>query len=128
MTISHLTASLRRQARIATLRERRTGAMFAMARELGAALTTAQIIEIGTRHVAEVFQARVAILLPDSAEKVKQKLENPDESLTLDTSSVDALRQTPPYARGSPAASMRRATHCARHSSRRVRRADSRCP
>ena len=89
LTISHLTASLRRQARIATMRERRTGAMFAMARELGAALATAQIIEIGTRHVAEVFQARVAILLPDSAEKVKQKIENPDEALTLDASSVD---------------------------------------
>ncbi len=89
LTISHLTASLRRQARIATLRERRTGAMFAMARELGAALTTAQIIEIGTRHVAEVFQARVAILLPDSAEKIKQKLEEPDMALTLDAASVD---------------------------------------
>jgi len=89
LTISNLTASLRGQARIATLRERRTGAMFAMARELGAALTMAQIIEVGTRHVAEVFQARVAILLPDSSEKVKQKVENPDEALTLDASAVD---------------------------------------
>ena len=89
LTISNLTASLRAQARIATLRERRTGAMFAMARELGAALTTAQIIEVGTRHIAEVFQARAAILLPDSAEKMKQKVENPEASLTLDASSVD---------------------------------------
>ncbi|CAB3714923.1 sensor histidine kinase [Trinickia soli] len=89
LTISNLTASLRRQARIATLRERRTGAMFEMARALGAALTTASIIEVGTRHVAEVFQARVAILLPDSAEKVRQKVENPDEALTLDASAVD---------------------------------------
>ena len=89
LTISNLTASLRGQARIATLRERRTGAMFAMARELGAALTTAQIIEVGTRHIAEVFQARAAILLPDSAEKVKQKVEHPEESLTLDASCVD---------------------------------------
>jgi two-component system sensor histidine kinase KdpD len=89
LTISHLTASLRRQARIATMRERRTSAMFAMARELGAALQTAQIIEVGTRHVAEVFQARVAILLPDSGEKVRQKVENPDEALTLDEARVD---------------------------------------
>jgi len=89
LTISNLTASLRLQARIATLRERRAGAMFEMARELGAALTTAQIIEVGTRHIAEVFQARVAILLPDSAEKVRQKVENPDEALTLDGSNVD---------------------------------------
>ena len=89
LTISNLTASLRLQARIATLRERRAGAMFEMARELGAALTTAQIIEVGTRHIAEVFQARVAILLPDSAEKVRQKVENPDEASTLDVSNVD---------------------------------------
>ncbi|HVW51956.1 MAG TPA: sensor histidine kinase KdpD [Trinickia sp.] len=82
LTISHLTSSLRRQARIATMRERRTDAMFAMTRELGAALTTDQILEIGTRHVAEVFQVRVAILLPDSAEKVRQKVENPDPAVT----------------------------------------------
>jgi two-component system sensor histidine kinase KdpD len=89
LTISNLTASLRLQARIATLRERRAGAMFEMARELGAALTTAQIIEVGSRHIAEVFQARVAILLPDSAEKVRQKVEHPDEASTLDVANVD---------------------------------------
>jgi two-component system sensor histidine kinase KdpD len=89
LTISHLTASLRRQANIATMRERRTGAMFAMARDLGAALQTAQIIEVATRHLAGVFQARVAILLPDSADKVRQKIENPDDGLTLDASNVD---------------------------------------
>lgn len=89
LTISNLTSSLRLQARIATLRERRAGAMFEMARELGAALTTAQIIEVGTRHIAEVFQARVAILLPDSAEKVRQKVEHPDEASTLDASTID---------------------------------------
>ena len=90
LTISHLTASLRRQARIATLRERRTGAMFAMTRELGAALTTVQILEIGSRHVVEVFQARVAILLPDSAESVRQKIENPEPSVTLDETELDS--------------------------------------
>ncbi len=89
LTISHLTSTLRRQARIATLRERRTGAMFAMTRELGAALATVQIIEIGSRHVAEVFQARVAILLPDSSEQVKQKIENPDPAVTIDESELD---------------------------------------
>jgi two-component system sensor histidine kinase KdpD len=89
LTISHLTSSLRRQAHIATLRERRTDAMFAMTRELGAALTTPQILEIGTRHVAEVFQVRDAILLPDSAEKVKQKVENPDPAVTLAETELD---------------------------------------
>ncbi|WP_233856206.1 sensor histidine kinase [Paraburkholderia sp. HD33-4] len=89
LTISDLTSSLRRQARIATMRERRTDAMFAMTRELGAALTTDQILEIGTRHLVEVFQVRVAILLPDSAEKVRQKVENPDPAVTLAKEELD---------------------------------------
>ncbi|PLZ03537.1 two-component system sensor histidine kinase KdbD [Burkholderia sp. WAC0059] len=89
LTISHLTSSLRRQARIATLRERRALAMFAMTRELGAALATEQIIEIGTRHVAEVFQSRVAVLLPDSAGKVRQKVEHPDPAMTLEAGTLD---------------------------------------
>jgi len=89
LTISHLTFSLRRQADIATMRERRTSAMYAMARELGAALTTGQIIEIGTRHVAEVFHARVAILLPDSAEKIRQKVEEPDPVVMLEAPALD---------------------------------------
>jgi two-component system sensor histidine kinase KdpD len=89
LTISHLAAGLRRQAQNATLRERRTGAMFAMTRELGAALTMEQIIGIGTRHVAEIFQARVAILLPDSAEQVRQKVRHPDAALMLEEAAID---------------------------------------
>jgi two-component system sensor histidine kinase KdpD len=89
LTISHLTSSLRREARIASQRERRTGAMYAMTRELGAALMTEQIIEIGTRHVAEVFQSKVAMLLPDAAEKVRQKVGEPNPDVTLDAARLD---------------------------------------
>ncbi|MCP3711761.1 sensor histidine kinase KdpD [Paraburkholderia sp. CNPSo 3274] len=89
LMISHLTASLKRQAHLATLRERRTGAMFAMTRELGGALMTDQIIEIGMRHVSEVFQAHTAILLPDSTEKVRPKVENPDPATTLNDVDLD---------------------------------------
>lgn len=89
LVISHLTSSLRREASVARHRERRTGAMYAMARELGAALTTEQIVEIGSRHVSEVFRARVAILLPDSVDKVKQKIEEPDEKVTLQGEALD---------------------------------------
>ena len=91
LTISHLTYGLRGQVSLATARERRTGAMYAMTRELGGALTMAQIIEIGTRHVSEVFQARVAILLPDSAERVRQKVDESDldPKTALTESSLD---------------------------------------
>ncbi|WP_144108335.1 DUF4118 domain-containing protein [Paraburkholderia sp. BCC1886] len=90
LVISHLTSSLRREARVARRREQRTGAMYAMARELAAALTTEQIVGIGSRHVGEVFGARVAILLPDSADRVRQKLDDPDPAaFTLDGDALD---------------------------------------
>ncbi|ASV99996.1 DUF4118 domain-containing protein [Paraburkholderia aromaticivorans] len=90
LVISHLTSSLRREASVARRREQRTGAMYAMARELAAALTTEQIIGIGSRHVSEVFGARVAILLPDSADQVKQKIEDPDAAITLEGEMLDS--------------------------------------
>ncbi|MBR8132534.1 sensor histidine kinase [Burkholderia ambifaria] len=89
LVISHLTSTLTRQASVAQHRERRTGAIYAMARELGAALTTEQIVEIGSRHVGEVFRARVAFLLPDSADQVRQKIEEPDEAVTLTGADLD---------------------------------------
>ncbi|MDR5771180.1 MULTISPECIES: sensor histidine kinase KdpD [unclassified Caballeronia] len=89
LTISHLTSSLRREARIASQRERRTSAMYAMTKELAAALMTEQIIEIGTRHVAEIFQAKVAILLPDAAEQVRQKVGEPNPDTALDAARLD---------------------------------------
>jgi two-component system sensor histidine kinase KdpD len=90
LVISHLTSSLRREASVARHREQRTGAMYAMARELAAALATEQIVGIGSRHVSEVFGARVAILLPDSADQVKQKIEDPDAAITLDGELLDS--------------------------------------
>ncbi|WP_322014526.1 DUF4118 domain-containing protein [Paraburkholderia sp. J12] len=89
LVISHLTSSLRREASVAQRREQRTGAMYAMARELAAALTTEQIVAIGSRHVSEVFGAHVAILLPDSADKIQQKVEEPDPQIMLDAASLD---------------------------------------
>ncbi|QOH35248.1 DUF4118 domain-containing protein [Burkholderia cepacia] len=90
LVISHLTSTLTRQASVAQRRERRTGAIYAMARELGAALTTEQIVEIGSRHVGEVFRARVAFLLPDSADKVRQKIEEPDAAVMLTGADLDS--------------------------------------
>ncbi|WP_248295185.1 DUF4118 domain-containing protein [Paraburkholderia sp. UYCP14C] len=89
LVISHLTSSLRHEASVAQRREQRTGAMYEMARELAAALATEQIVGIGSRHVSEVFGARVAILLPDSVDQVKQKIEDPDAAITLEGDALD---------------------------------------
>lgn len=81
---SNLTANLRYQARVATRREQRTGALYALGKELAAALTGAQIVEISSRHLQAVFQARVALLLPDGQDRVRQ----PDPA--ADAPAVDA--------------------------------------
>jgi two-component system sensor histidine kinase KdpD len=70
LIISHLTANLRYQARIAQFRERRARALYEMGRELAAALTMPQIAEIAARHLYAVFQVKVALLLPDGQDKV----------------------------------------------------------
>ncbi len=71
LTISHLTANLRFQARIAQHRERRFQALFEAGRALSSALTAGQIVQDGCERLARVFRARVLILLPDSGERIR---------------------------------------------------------
>jgi two-component system sensor histidine kinase KdpD len=71
LIISSLAARLRYQARIATYRERRTNALFDLGKELAGALTTAQIVDIGCRHLRGEFRAEVALLLPDARDQVQ---------------------------------------------------------
>ncbi|TJZ74821.1 sensor histidine kinase [Chitiniphilus eburneus] len=71
LVVGQLTARLRFEATVATQRERRTRALFDLSRELAGALTAEQIVEIATRHLGAVFGARVALLLPDGADRVR---------------------------------------------------------
>jgi two-component system sensor histidine kinase KdpD len=64
LTIATLTASVRQQTRVAGARERRTAALYAMSRELASARDSASMQAIATRHVAESFSSRVAVLFP----------------------------------------------------------------
>ncbi len=70
MTVSNLTANLRFQARVATLRERRASALYEMGRELAGALVTTQIVEIARRYVSGTFQARTRLFLSDLDERL----------------------------------------------------------
>ncbi|HYA38712.1 MAG TPA: two-component system sensor histidine kinase KdpD [Candidatus Methylomirabilis sp.] len=88
LVISQLTANMRYQARVATLRERRAKALYEMARELGAALQPEQILEIANRHLQGVFLAETAILLPDLSEKIglpQPREGQPPRAMALDT-------------------------------------------
>ncbi len=70
LTITQLTAGIRYQARVASLRERRAGALYSLSRDLSGALTTEQIAEIAMQHVESVFESSAALLLPNREEEL----------------------------------------------------------
>ena len=65
LVISGLTVRTRAQADAAEHRERRTAALYAMSRELAGTRGTDALLVIGVRHVSEVFNSRVAVVVPN---------------------------------------------------------------
>ncbi|GAA5182246.1 DUF4118 domain-containing protein [Niveibacterium umoris] len=66
-----LAAGLRFQATVAENREGRARALYEMARELSAALTTEQIIEISKRYMERAIEGEVTLLLPDREDRIR---------------------------------------------------------
>ena len=64
LIISDLTASVRLQANVAGHRERRTALLYAMSRELAATRGQEAMARVAVRHVSEVFDSQVVVLLP----------------------------------------------------------------
>jgi two-component system sensor histidine kinase KdpD len=71
LIISGLTASVRLQARVAGHRERRTALLYAMSRELAATRGLERMASVAVRHVSEVFDSQVVVLLPDAGGRVR---------------------------------------------------------
>ena len=71
LVIATLTANVRRQTRVAGARERRTAALYAMSRELSVTRGIESMALAAVRHVAEVFQCKAVILLPDATGKLQ---------------------------------------------------------
>jgi two-component system, OmpR family, sensor histidine kinase KdpD len=71
LIISGLAASVRLQANVAGHRERRTAMLYAMTRELAATRGEQNMARAAVRHVSEVFDSQVAVLLPDAAGRVR---------------------------------------------------------
>jgi two-component system sensor histidine kinase KdpD len=63
LTISTLTTRVKQQAESSRLRERRTAALYAMSKELASIDEPDQLMKIGMQHLAEVFDAGIAILI-----------------------------------------------------------------
>ena len=70
LLISNLTASVRLQANVAGHRERRTALLYAMTRELAATRGQEPMARVAVRHVSEVFDGQVVVLLPDVSGKL----------------------------------------------------------
>ncbi|WP_338139971.1 DUF4118 domain-containing protein [Roseateles puraquae] len=64
LVIGQLAAGLKAQARAAQERERRVRGLYAMSRDLGAALVAEQVAEIATRFLRAEFGVAAAVLVP----------------------------------------------------------------
>jgi two-component system sensor histidine kinase KdpD len=84
LVIGQLTASLKSQARVATLREERVTALYEMSRDLSAALTVEQVAEIGARFVKSEFDANSALMLADAQSRVQAPLVPPGSAFSVD--------------------------------------------
>ncbi len=71
LIISHLTGGLKRQARMAAARERRSHALYEMTRELAGAITMTQVEQIARRFLRVATDSEVAFLLPDESGNLK---------------------------------------------------------
>ncbi len=71
LVIATLTANVRQQTRVAGARERRTAALYAMSRELAVTRGIESMAAVAVRHVAEVFQCKTVVLLPDASGKLR---------------------------------------------------------
>jgi two-component system sensor histidine kinase KdpD len=61
-----LTAGLRFQARVATHREERAGSLYALSRDLSAAMEVDEVVSISVKSIERVFRAGAAVLLPNA--------------------------------------------------------------
>ena len=80
LIIATLTANVRQQTRVAGARERRTAALYAMSRELAVTRGIESMARVAVRHVAEVFQCRAVVLLPDAEGKLRRPAGSPAEN------------------------------------------------
>ena len=100
LVVGQLTAGLKYQARVSTLREERARALYEMSRELSGALLTEQIVETASRFVASEFQARAALFVADENDRLKAPMTAADAG---DTLPIDGSIAQWAYDRGEPA-------------------------
>ena len=70
LIVGQLTAGLRYQARIARHRERRSQALFEVARDLSSVLATEQVVEAAATAVAREFRSEAHLFVLDAADRL----------------------------------------------------------
>src|SRR5574341_1189349 len=71
LVISNLAVRIRQQAELARYRERRTGVLYAMSRDLATHRGTSMLAHLATKHLREVFDSQVAIFLADPDKRLR---------------------------------------------------------
>ncbi len=71
LLVSDLTSRVRLQANVAGHRERRTALLYAMSRELAGTRGPEPMSQVAVRHMSEVFDAQVVILMPEADGKLR---------------------------------------------------------
>jgi two-component system sensor histidine kinase KdpD len=71
MVISNLAVRLNQQAALSRYREKRTGVLYAMSRDLATHRGTNLLAQLAAKHLREVFDAHVVIFLADAHQRVQ---------------------------------------------------------
>ncbi len=77
--ISKLTLRVRQQAEAARLRERRTAALYGLSRDLVRERGKQQLSEIAAKHIGEVFDSQVVVLIPDDQNRLVASVSGPSD-------------------------------------------------
>ncbi len=75
--ISRLTLRVRQQADAARMRERRTAALYNLSRDLVRERGAKRLSEIAMKHIGEVFDSQVVILIPDEQNRLAPSVTGP---------------------------------------------------
>jgi len=71
LVISNLAVRLQQQAELARYRERRTGVLYTMSRDLATHRGTGMLAHLAAKHLREVFDSQIAIFLADSDKRLR---------------------------------------------------------
>jgi two-component system sensor histidine kinase KdpD len=78
LLVGQLMSRVRLQAKVAGRRERRTSLLYAMTRELAATRGVESMARVAVRHIGEVFDAQVVVLLPADGQHLRMPRGRPE--------------------------------------------------